>query len=199
VPEWRPGDLVIGRYDLTVEGDAPSGVYQVWVGIYDRRTMERLPLLGAAGRELNLGLVRVVGRPVEEATIPERLEVSFEEDIILVGFGSERQGSELEVTLYWRADHPLGRDYTVFVQLLDSTGRLVAQADSPPARGSLPTSLWIPGELIADKHSLSLASLAPGRYQLITGLYILESGQRQRTEEGRDSVALFSLELGRVE
>ena len=90
-----------------------------------------------------------------------------------------RPGTELEVTLYWRGDRAIDRSYTVFVHLLDATGRVRGQHDAVPGNGSLSTMGWSPGEYITDLHSIQLpADLPPGAYLLEVGAYEASSGVR---------------------
>lgn len=86
----------------------------------------------------------------------------------------------LEVTLVWQAG-PAGTvwSYTVFVQLLDAQGRLIAQSDTLPAAGLRPTSGWRSGEFIVDRHRLRFNALAQaGPVRLIVGMYDAHSGER---------------------
>ena len=46
---WRPGEVIRDAVELTVPADA-SGTYRLLVGMYDPRTLERLPVGGTAGR-----------------------------------------------------------------------------------------------------------------------------------------------------
>ena len=83
-----------------------------------------------------------------------------------------RAGDPIEVGLRWQATVRPRANYSVFVHLLDGSGTTVAQHDGWPAAGGRPTSGWQPGEVVDDHHALLTAvSLAPGRYQLETGLY----------------------------
>jgi hypothetical protein len=78
----------------------------------------------------------------------------------------------LDLTLYWQTEQLQAVGYTVFTQVLDAGGRLVAGHDSIPAGGSQPTTTWKPNYIIADDHRIPLPTdLAPGTYQLIVGLY----------------------------
>ena len=73
----------------------------------------------------------------------------------------------------------MGRDYTVFVQLLDAKNRWVAGHDTQPLGGEYPTSSWRPGEVVVDDHVLQLPDdLPPGTYRLVTGMYDLATGRR---------------------
>jgi hypothetical protein len=66
----------------------------------------------------------------------------------------------------------VGEKYTVFTQILDGAGQIVAQQDNPPVGGTVPTDSWRPGVVVRDPYRLSLpATLTPGDYQLILGLY----------------------------
>jgi hypothetical protein len=102
------------------------------------------------------------------------------------------------VTFHWQALQPTDRPYTVFLQLLDEQGQVVSSWDSQPFNGLYPTSLWSPGETIADTFALSLpeTGLPPGRYHLIAGFYDVGSGQRLPVATGGDfaELARFSVE-----
>jgi hypothetical protein len=95
---------------------------------------------------------------------------------------SEVEGSKIQsltLTLYWRSESPLPVDYTTFVHLQNEAGETVAQQDQPPLGGVYPTSLWDPGEIIADEISLTLPpELPPGEYSLVMGLYDFNTGLR---------------------
>jgi hypothetical protein len=88
-------------------------------------------------------------------------------------------GEPIQLTLQWEALARPDIDYTVFMHLLNSGGDLVAGHDSQPANGSYPTSIWSPGERIADSHTFPLpASLPPGQYRIAIGLYHQPNGAR---------------------
>ncbi len=98
------------------------------------------------------------------------------------------------LNLFWQAQAIPQGDYTVFVHLLDPDGKLIAQADSPPAAGVYPTSLWDAGEIIADRHPLP--QLAPGHYLIQVGLYRPETGERLPVAEAPDNaVRLAEFEI----
>jgi hypothetical protein len=83
--------------------------------------------------------------------------------------------SGVVITLTWQAVSAPGRDYTVFAQLLDDAGQLIAQHDGPPASGWVPTRLWQPGDRIVDTHVIT-APLRSGR--IIVGMYNPATGVR---------------------
>jgi hypothetical protein len=92
-------------------------------------------------------------------------------------------------------------DYTVFVHLVDSAGKTVAQHDGQPSwEVPLPTSTWQPGEMLQDRHLLTLpADLPPGEYQLRAGVYYWQTLERLPVvEDGvvvRDLVELGSIDI----
>ena len=90
-------------------------------------------------------------------------------------------GADLRLVLYWQADAPVRSSYTVFTQLFDRDGALVAQQDNLPVEGLAPTNTWQPGVLIRDAYRLALPANSPvGTYQLHIGLYD-DAGRLQLT------------------
>jgi hypothetical protein len=60
---WRPSDIVTDRVELVLPSAAPPGVYQLWVGMYDPASLQRLPLVQAgapAGDAVQVGTVQVL-------------------------------------------------------------------------------------------------------------------------------------------
>ncbi len=99
-------------------------------------------------------------------------------------------GQSLSVVLYWQAETPVAASYTVFTQLFDPSGRLVAQQDNLPVQGLAPTDTWQAGTVIRDAYTLALPpDAAPGAYSLQVGMYDSE-GRRPLTlhdAEGSDT------------
>ncbi|MBZ0298393.1 MAG: glycosyltransferase family 39 protein [Anaerolineae bacterium] len=96
------------------------------------------------------------------------------------------------VTLIWQAGSATPEtSYTVFVQMLDATGRLIAQSDALPAQGERPTTGWRAGEYLMDRHFLQFNDLAaPGEAHLIVGMYDARTGQRISAVPGQDWIGL---------
>ena len=40
---WRQGEVIVDRHTFAVDAAAPPGVYRLWVGLYDRETLTRVP------------------------------------------------------------------------------------------------------------------------------------------------------------
>ncbi len=85
---------------------------------------------------------------------------------------------------------------TVFVHLLDEQGVIIGQSDGEPAGGSRPTSSWLPGEYIADQHSVRVRDDALlGSATLVVGLYDAATGQRIAWVDENGQVTGDSLRL----
>lgn len=65
-------------------------------------------------------------------------------------------GATGRVTLVWQSLRALTRDYSVSVNALAPDGRTVAQYDTTPALGAIPTFKWVRGKTIADLHPVSV-------------------------------------------
>jgi hypothetical protein len=90
-----------------------------------------------------------------------------------------KAGETMPVTLVWRALRPMKQNYVQTLQLIDNTGKLVAQQDRQLFDGALPTTLWQPDLEIIDATTFPLPfDLAPGRYTLILAWYTMETGAR---------------------
>jgi hypothetical protein len=132
--------------------------------------------------------------------IPNEVSVRVGEALVLRGFQLDtvtaRPGKDLNLKVYWQTEVSLMKDYTIFTQLLDSQGMLVAGRDSQPLGGHLPTSQWPVGEVVTDIVQLPLpANLGPGDYTLITGMYLLETLERLPVNHQGDYVNLTRLSL----
>ncbi|MDI7274768.1 MAG: DUF2142 domain-containing protein [Anaerolineae bacterium] len=129
----------------------------------------------------------------EQAAVPERLDLLVGEGMELLGYRLDddevRPGQDLSVTLYWRARARMDQNYSVFVHLLAENELIVGQRDTYPGRGLFPTTLWEPGDAIANTYvvPVSPTAFSPTRAQLEVGLYRVETGERLvvRDREGR--------------
>jgi hypothetical protein len=85
-------------------------------------------------------------------------------------------GTALDLILYWRTRTVLAKDYTVFVHILGPDGTLLGQVDREPRAGAYPTSMWAPGEVVADSLTIPLPD-SEQELSLRLGMYQLETGQ----------------------
>jgi hypothetical protein len=202
---WRPGEVLRDSHVLTIPQDVAPGVYRLVSGMY------RYPSLEPLGGPADIGLMAVKDPtdvemifPNDAQSSPETLRISdveFGERIMLLGYDRELLDGGLELDLYLQAERPLDQNWTVFVHLVDSIGSLVAQHDGQPRDGRYPTSVWDQGEVVDDSHLLVLPENLPdGNYQVVVGLYSVESGERLPVLDGEsnplgDSVPLVVMVL----
>jgi 4-amino-4-deoxy-L-arabinose transferase-like glycosyltransferase len=104
-----------------------------------------------------------------------------------------RPGVTVTLGVTWQALASLSRDYSVFIHLIDAEGFTIAQADTMPGGGLLPTSRWRPGQLIADQYTIRVPMTAyvPNRGQWAVGLYDHRSGDRLPLLDGSDNAWRF--------
>lgn len=149
------------------------------------------------------GTVRlaVYAVPTAPLTQPQHtLSARFGDAIQLTGYAlsteAVRPGDILELALFWKTRSPVAVRYKVFVHLLDTQDKIAAQVDREPGGGLVPTTIWMPGEVIVDRYGLPLpSSLASGRYRLVIGLYGLD-GVRLKVDGGtQDRVNLAEITL----
>jgi hypothetical protein len=118
----------------------------------------------------------VLGRAPAEAAPAHRLDAQLGQSIVLTGYTLESDsvhpGDSLRLTLFWQAKDKVSAQYTVFTHLVDSTGKPVAQTDSPPLGGTVPTDSWQVGATIVDRYAIAIPTeTLPGQYELRVGLY----------------------------
>jgi len=178
---WQIGEVVRQRYLLPLAPDAPAGEYSVTLGVS-----------GQAGSVV-LGKVRVAGvarlmvPPPMQRPLPSPIGLGGKAELLGYDVQSPVKASEpFELTLYWRALDQMDTSYAVFVHILDERGEIVAQRDVAPADGSRPTTGWLSGEVVADRHLFPAGKLAPGRYRIAVGMYHPATLQRleMRTATG---------------
>ena len=92
--------------------------------------------------------------------------------IPLAGHGPLEAGDTLLLNVSWHPLQSFGEDLKIFVHLVDTNDRILAQFDGQPLAGEYPTSDWLPGEIIPDTYAVKLPLDAPpGPYRVYLGLY----------------------------
>jgi 4-amino-4-deoxy-L-arabinose transferase-like glycosyltransferase len=184
---WEPGEIIEDRYLVRIGDDFPAPAFaMIKVEVFQHGTYAFLPLATPRGQVESGGAVfgrlRVVDPSIRQGVSGRSVGVVFGEAIALAGQhveGAFQAGSEIAVSLRWRALAPPDQDYTVFVHLLDQSGEILAQTDGQPLAGRYPTSLWRTGDTVQDVHLITIpANLPVGAYQLAIGIYRLETLQR---------------------
>lgn len=186
---WNVGETVLDWHNLSLPADLGVGEYQVFVLLSDASS-------GAVAGQASLGTLNVQNVPHQftAPTVEHPLQVQFGGLIELLGYDAVVTPKTAQITLYWKSNGPSDKSYTVFVHLLDSTNRVVAQQDGIPAGGSRPTTGWVAGEYIVGNYTLGMpAQASPGGYQLEIGLYDAETGARLETADGQDRVLIGDL------
>ncbi|MDP2728307.1 MAG: hypothetical protein Q8P59_12280 [Dehalococcoidia bacterium] len=178
---WSKGEALVSRHLVKVPA-AVLGRQPLSIGLAGHAGTQLLPLTWVE--------VAGIKRNYQEPSMQRVYKVSLDDRVELLGIdleGSERgldapvlrPGGSLALAIYWKALREMATSYTVSVQLLDDQGRLVAQEDTLPLRGGRPTTGWLPGEVVRDKHLLRISeSLPQGRYSLIAGMYDARTGRR---------------------
>jgi hypothetical protein len=110
------------------------------------------------------------------ATLNNEIElVGFKLDNASVSTANEKFG----ITLYWRSLTPAAANYTVFIHAVGPDKLMRGQWDSLPVQGTSATSGWLPGEIIADHHTVPMEKHAPAwKYDLFVGMYDAATVQR---------------------
>lgn len=219
---WQPGEIVVtetmpwplgDRWSLAVGvlsgSDWPDWSQRLQTRLisappqtrrFEANTWVRLATFEQQGRSL----VEVF--PSVEAVEPAHpIQANFDDQLELRGYDLSPEppqpGEPLIVTLHWHALQTMSQDYTVFVHLLDASGQIVAQNDQYPSwEVPVPTSTWLAGEDLPDRHTLQLPSgLPPGRYTLQAGAYSWPTLERLPLIENgvvvNDVATLGSLDL----
>jgi hypothetical protein len=66
----------------------------------------------------------------------------------------------------------MAADYTSYVHVIDAAGDRLVQSDHLPGGVYYPSSLWRPGEMLRDRHVLTIPeSAGEGFYRLVAGMY----------------------------
>ena len=94
---------------------------------------------------------------------------------LLVAADVGRLGQTLTLTFTWTVLTPPPGDTTIFVHVVDSEGRLVAQADGDPLAGILPLAAWPVG---VSGDDLRYSSAPPDAVAVRLGLYRRADGLR---------------------
>jgi hypothetical protein len=174
------------------------GVARMPSGGPSPQTLERFSALHGfvvvAGAALSLALGNGLGllQPNSTGLVVTRAEHSlhrlFGDDIDLLGYDLQPASpvlpsTQLRLTLYWKARQTVTTEYGVFVHLIDSRDRILAQSDKMhPAE--YPTTRWGLEKYVRDVHVLALsADIAAGVYTLRVGLSNSVTGGRLQVSD----------------
>jgi hypothetical protein len=130
---------------------------------------------------------------------------NLEDRVELLGYRAEQRlyqpGDTLRIELYWRSLRAMDSNHKSFVHLTDqAVTEQPAQHDGDPGGGFTPTTRWVPGEIVPDRHDLALpADLKPGLYRLWAGMYDYETVRNLAVVEAETPHADGRILLGEIE
>jgi len=127
--------------------------------------------------------------PGTVARAQTQIASSFGDEMLAIAYDLDRRearaGDTVSVTIYWQPLRELATDYGSFVELRRGPG------EPPVAEGKgiyanwAPSTVWRPGKYYPDTIKVVLpASLPPGDYTLVFGLYDPTQGNRQLVVSG---------------
>ncbi len=189
---WPVGQVVRQTASLPIPPGTPPGTYRIELVVYDPATGQPWPAqavpggLAASPNGVYLGEV-IITRAAEAATTNTALARFGPLALIEASTPATTvaAGGEIPLILLWQAADAPGEPLVVVVQLQDAPGAVAAGLEAEPAGGRYPTQAWAAGELVGDRHTLSLPpDLEPGTYQLIVGVYRAADRVRLETRVG---------------
>jgi hypothetical protein len=180
---WQTGVLFCDLIGIDIPLALPRTLrYHLAIGLLDLPTQQRLPVYDSAGQPLSHTFVTAVRLATAGNRAPSTLSGNGRDPIELLAYEVEqpwRPGQRHRLTVDWRLQQAIDRDYTTFVHLRNDIGVNVAQADGPPLEGWYPTSWWQVGETVSDERLFLLPlETAPGFYHLVAGWYDPVDGMR---------------------
>lgn len=144
------------------------------------------------------------------AAIPNRLDadfgsLTFPPEMRLLGYKLDTTqvtpGGPVQLTLYWQSLVAMDRDWSVFVHVADENQIVVAQRDTYPGLGLMPTRKWAVGRTLADTYVINVSptTYAPDNASIEIGLYDYNTGERllivSGDQSGRDALRLAPLTI----
>jgi hypothetical protein len=84
------------------------------------------------------------------------LNIGLEDTMRLAGYHIANSQNP-KLILYWHALKPPAANYTISVRARAADDRLLAQQDSWPVDGLLPTSQWRQGDYVTDIHTIDIS------------------------------------------
>ena len=119
------------------------------------------------------------------------INVRVADDVAMVGYtllpARPKPGDTVDLIIWWRSLRDGLDERSVLVHLVDAAGTKRAQADGPPAAGTMPTGKWRAGLTIVDARRLTLpVDLPSGDYTLLVGMYRWPSLERLPLVQGNE-------------
>ena len=188
---WSPGQLFADRYWVRLPSTALAPAVAHWeVGLWQVDTGVRAMVLDGNGRPtlpgVSFGQLNLlpVSTPTNLPATAQPLEATFGDVARLRGYeiSATQSGPEdvIDVTLYWEPLRQTEQPYSVYVHLLNSAQMIITQSNVYPSQGLNPTTGWMPGQILADRHRLTIpptaAGATPATAHWEVGLWQVETG-----------------------
>jgi hypothetical protein len=130
---------------------------------------------------------------------PQREAIYFGDNIGFHGADTELTDDSLNALLWWSVDTQTTEDYSISLQLLDSSGALVTQLDRqinpPDAVNEIPTSQMQPGNSYIDWRELPLPDGLHGDFTLQVVVYRWQDNIRLTLPDGRDTLHIETITI----
>ncbi len=159
---WSPGEIIPDFHFLSLPPTLPAGEYTLQVGLFPPFSQSGLPVAG--GSEWQEIARLAIPPPAGQPAPPQAAAARFPDaGLTLAGYDlpqSAAPGSQVTVTLYWRASTVGGSPLAAPSPALEL--RPGPGGDGPPLlRAGLPAGLWSPGEVQARSYTFT-APPTPG-------------------------------------
>jgi 4-amino-4-deoxy-L-arabinose transferase-like glycosyltransferase len=181
-------DDVRQQVELPIPNQMPDGAYALSLELSsdDPCVLPGLRVKSAAWPEVAESPVELVGAALGDIAELEGYALYYRRGTVAAeGEAAFVPGETVVLDLYWRARGPAAHSYTVFAQILGDAfnpatqGPVWGQDDSPPAGNAAPTDAWRTGDLVLDRHAMTLDPEAPeGLYHIQVGMYDPATGSR---------------------
>jgi len=194
---WAGGALVWEQYRFRIPAATAAGEYRLYIAA-DQSSRRRVAL----GR-LNIAQ----SKEQREFAVPPMqyaLGLNLGNQIELMGYDLEsntvQPGGVVSCTLYWRALQEIELDYTVFTHLVAADGQVWGRWDSRPQGGAMPTTRWVPGQVIADPRRVPVDPNAPiVQVQPLVGLYDSLTMQRLSVYDDQGQIIADHVVLTKID
>lgn len=101
-----------------------------------------------------------------------------------------RAGRRARVVLFWTGLETMDEDYSISVRLVNADGVVIAQHDSAPGLGAVPTTKWQRDRNVRDVHYLDVPADAVSLLSLRVLLYETDSGEPVGEPQGMELTEL---------
>ncbi|HEY6042701.1 MAG TPA: glycosyltransferase family 39 protein [Anaerolineae bacterium] len=178
---WKLDENIIGNYTVPLLMGAPAGNYFVVVTLYTKQDQTGLDILapnGApVGRSVKLGPIPVLRAMRTPAYLDLKIQNTLEAKLgplSLVGYSFGRNqasaGETIPLTLFWRYDDSLMRDYRFRLEFGGKPTVTFA-----PANEKFPTTLWQTGAIVRGQYRVPIPNDAASGATAVT-LVLLDAG-----------------------